>query len=199
MKSAGIQIPNDPAKQWVLDSLGHGGPLSQQISTSGGRDRGYGHPARERGDPEPGERRSFQTGHRLSHSQRDRLTAMFFARFARTATMTLVVEDDLQRRGDPHVEERAAFVGDRVVHWTVVTDGDQDDVVETLRSGASGYPLNAFVCEGTPSSFGLEAGAELDSDALDKLREAVKLVIVGAYDAETHLCWKPEATEQGLA
>ena len=72
-------------------------------------------------------------------------------------------------------------------------------MVETLRSGASGYPLNAFVCEGTPSSFGLEAGAELDSDALDKLREAVKLVIVAAHDAETHLCWTPEATEQVLA
>lgn len=198
MDNAGIQIPNDPARQWVLDSLGQGAPLSVRVAPLVASTTGAAILLAS-DDPEPGERRSFQTGHRLSHSQRDRLAAMFFAGLARTETMSLVVEDDLQRRGDPHVEERAAFIGDRVVHWTVVADGDQDGVIETLRSGTSGYPLNAFVCEGSPSSFGLEAGAELDSDALDKLREAVKLVIVAAYDAETYLCWRPEAAEHGLA
>ena len=193
MDSTGIQIPNDSAREWVMESLAQGAQISARVASLVATTPGRA-VLLATDDPEPGERRSFQTGHLISHSQRDRLTAKFLAGLASTGPMTLVVED-LQRRGDRHVQEQAAFAEDRVLHWAVVADGDQSEAVKRLRAGASGYPLNAFLCERPPPAFGLDAGAELDADALDELGEAVKLVIVAAYDAETYLCWTPEVAE----
>ena len=192
MDSTGIQIPNDSAKngswsRWRREpDIGASRSL---VATTPGRAVLL---ARMIPNQASGDRSRPATGSAIRSAIDSR--RCFFAGLASTGTMTLVVEGSPATRG-PHVQEQAAFAEDRVLHWAVVADGDQNEAVKRLRSGASGYPLNAFLCERPPPAFGLDAGAELDADALDELGEAVKLVIVAAYDAETYLCWTPEVAE----
>lgn len=95
---------------------------------------------------DPGARlRLDNHGRGYSPTEVDRVAAQFFHALAACGAQTLVVEDDLARRGDQHLTGDVAFVDGRVIRWTVLEEGSNAAAVRLLRTGSSGYPLNAFV------------------------------------------------------
>jgi hypothetical protein len=112
----------------------------------------------------------------------DEIAERLLARAAHRTAVTLIVEDDLARRGDPNVG-RATFVADRVLRWEEV-DNKARRAVSLLRRGASGYPLNAYLCQGSATDLGLTADEDLSPVRQQCLAEAVLGVIVSVWDAE---------------
>jgi hypothetical protein len=140
-------------------------------------------------------------------SEAEALAAQFLRDVSKDCKLTLVVEDDLARRGDPNlgrvvsrqrVFSPAAFVGDRVIRWAKVEEEAQD-AAKLLRHGSSGYPLNAYLCRGDAAKLGLQSGAELSTMVQDGLARSVVGVLVTVWDAETFVAvLSPEAaTKRG--
>lgn len=125
-------------------------------------------------------------GRGIRSSDADQIAQRLLESFAAAGVRTLVVEDDLARRGDPGVGLDVAFVGDRVVRWADLGVG-ADVAVQLLRAGASGYPLNAFACWPPSAELGLEAGVPLGERQQAALVESTCAVITAVYDAETYL------------
>ena len=125
-------------------------------------------------------------GRGMRTSDADRVASRFLEVLRIAGAATVVVEDDLARRGDPHLVETSCFVDDRVLHWAQLASGT-DDGVRALRSGASGYPLNAYVCPRTASDLGLEAQHRLRSAELEAIVDATSAIISSVYDAEAYL------------
>jgi len=121
-------------------------------------------------------------GRGLPSSEADEVARRLLDSAASAGKVTLIVEDDLARRGDPRVE-RATFVGDRVLRWEEVAD-DASNAATLLRKGSSGYPLNAYLCSGVAADLGLAPEADLSPDLQGRLAEAVVGVIVSVWDAE---------------
>lgn len=106
---------------------------------------------------------------------------------------TLVVEDDLARRGDRL--DGVAFVGDRVLRWADLTT-DVARATRLLRLGASGYPLNAFVSRLSAGSLFLRPGQTVGEDEVRALAQSVAVVINSVYDAESFvLLATPDLTD----
>lgn len=124
-------------------------------------------------------------GRGVHPSAADYLAQQVLCRFAASGNQTLIVEDDLARRGDPGLQE-AAFVGDRVLRWREL-GVEAKQAVRLLRSGASGYPLIAYVCRGASADVGLEAGTLLDSKKQAALVDSTVAILVTVYDAEAYL------------
>jgi hypothetical protein len=101
----------------------------------------------------------------------------------RKGSVTLVVESDVQRRGDPHTED-AAFVDERVLRWANCNEGIS---TATPILYSSAYPLNAYVCNGDPVHLGLVSGRELTDVQRHRLAEAVYAVLVSVWDGEAIL------------
>ena len=79
-----------------------------------------------------------------------------------------------------------AFVGERVLRW-VDLSLHPDGAARLLRTGATGYPLNAVVCMNSPDALGLAAGKVLTEIEISSLAAAACAVITSVYDAETYL------------
>ena len=122
------------------------------------------------------------SGRGIPSSEADEVAKRLLASAARTAKLTLVVEDDVARKGDPHLG-RAAFVGTRVLRWEEVDD-QAASAVTLLRRGAFGYPLNAYVCQGTATDLGLSADSQLSPVLQERIADAVLGVLVSVWDAE---------------
>lgn len=99
---------------------------------------------------------------------------------------TLVVEDDLARRGDAAIPAEAVFVGDRVLHWMAL-DSRAAGAARLLRTGSSGYPLNAVICRLAPGRLHLLAGRELGADDVSKVADGACALITAVFDAESYL------------
>lgn len=125
-------------------------------------------------------------GRGIRPSDADQIARRLLQSFGAAGVKTLVVEDDLARRGDPGVGLDVAFVGDRVVRWADLGAGAEAAAV-LLRAGASGYPLNAFACWPPPAELGLKVGAPLTESQQAALVESTCAVITSVYDAETYL------------
>ncbi|MFK3835756.1 DUF4265 domain-containing protein [Microbacterium sp. NPDC087868] len=93
----------------------------------------------------------------------------------------LVVEDDLLRRGDRWVEADSAYIGDRVLRWTALDSSPSS----LLRAGASGYPLNGFVCDRSAKPLLVEGGEPSEED-VTALAGSVRAVVNSAYDGESY-------------
>jgi len=132
------------------------------------------------------ERETFDdSGRGLTTSAADRAARDFLSTVKQMGNMTLVVEDDTGRRGDPKVG-RVAFVDDRLLRWEGTGDGGLR-AADLLRTGAFGYPLNAFLCRAPASDLGLSADHELTAAEQEVLVDAVCAIIVSVWDAETYL------------
>jgi hypothetical protein len=110
---------------------------------------------------------------------------------------SLIVEDDLARRGDPSLGSDVAFVDDRALRWC-----DMDDAVAAgalLREGSSGYPLNSFGCRASPAELGLAGGRTLVDVDKERIIDSTELVIVSVYDAEAYLVLMKPVVEALLA
>lgn len=97
-----------------------------------------------------------------------------------------LVEGDLARRGDPGLEGNIVFVEDRILRWKEL-GRDVGPAVSLLRTGSSGYPLNAFVCSGMAAGMGLIAGSQLDATIQGSIVESTVAIIVSAYDREAYV------------
>lgn len=97
----------------------------------------------------------------------------------------VVVEDDLARRGDPHLEG-VAFVGDRAIRWLELGE-DPSLVAQLVRTGGSGYPLNAFVCGSGAGDLGLISDRVLSTEAVSVVARSVTTIISSAFDAESYV------------
>jgi hypothetical protein len=122
----------------------------------------------------------------IRSSDSDQVAKRVLESFAEVGVRTLVVEDDLARRGDPGLGADVAFLSDRVIRWADLAVGAVA-AVRLLRTGSSGYPLNAFACWGAPVELGLEAGKTLDESRQASLVDSTCAVITSIYDAEAYL------------
>jgi hypothetical protein len=123
-------------------------------------------------------------GRGIRSSDADQIAERLLESFAAAGVLTLVVEDDMQRRGDPAVGLEVAFVGDRVVRWADLRVGAAS-AGHLLR--ASAYPLNAFACWASSAELGLKAGVSLSESQQAALVGSTCAVMTAVYDAETHL------------
>jgi hypothetical protein len=119
----------------------------------------------------------------LRIGEADVLARQLLTRLARTGHHTLVVEDELARKGDPHLDPDISFVGDRVVRWTEI-DEHAEQATTLLRSGSSGYPLNAFVCRCSAPTLHLTTGSDLSAESRGNIIASTKAVIASVYDGE---------------
>lgn len=122
--------------------------------------------------------------------------------FAARGAKCLIVEDEVRRRKDPtrsaHGKLATAFVGERVIHWSSFADVSADSMLQVLRLGSHGYPLNAFVTSAAENELGLTIGADLDPNVGHAVINALMAVIVAAYDAETYMIWEPDRGHNDL-
>jgi hypothetical protein len=125
-------------------------------------------------------------GRGIRSSEADQIAKRVLECFAQVGVRTLVVEDDLARRGDRAIGADVAFVGDRVIRWADLEVGSVA-AVRLLGTGASGYPLNAYTCWLAPIELGLEYGETLDVSQQAFLVDSICAVITSVYDAEAYL------------
>jgi len=135
-------------------------------------------------------------GRGLPSFEADSAAQEMLQRIVELGAATLIVEDDLARRGDP-ISGQAAFVGDRLIRWTPIV-GDCAAASRLLRTGSSGYPLIAFGCFGVPSSLGLVADGELSLKTQEHIAAATHAVIVSMWDAEACLAVVSPAWERAI-
>lgn len=180
----GQLVEPERAFDWVRGSLGQGSDLARLI---GARLSTLStalllvEPSRLQG-PGP----IFDdSGRGVPTAEADELVKRLLATAARRAKLTLVVEDDLARQGDPRLGQ-VAFVGARVLRWEAVDD-QATSAVTLLRRGASGYPLNAYVCQGTAADLGLSADLQLSPMQQERLADSVLGVLVSVWDAEAFI------------
>jgi hypothetical protein len=177
----GLRVETERAIDWVRGSLARGSDLARLISarlSALSKALILVEPSRVQG---PGPILD-DSGRGIPSSEAYEVAKRILATAARTAKLTLVVEDDLARQGDPHLG-RAAFVGARVLRWEEVDD-QAKNAVTILRRGASGYPLNAYICQGRPADLGLSADLQLSPIQQQRLADSVLGVIVSVWDAE---------------
>jgi hypothetical protein len=108
-------------------------------------------------------------------------------------TCVLIVEDDLALPTDPNVVEPFGSIGDFVIHWHDL-DRDIDGAVQLLRQGASGYPLNAFLCAGSHDALDLSDAVRLSPRQIEAISASVRAIVVSCFDAETFLVYAPVCT-----
>jgi hypothetical protein len=176
-----VAIDPDAAADWIRHSLDLGSDLSMLV---GQRLRALPHAFV--GGPGPATGEGWKFGRGISTADADAAVQHLLASMARNGPQTLVVEDDLARRGDSSLTADVAFVGDRVLRWIALSEGG-DAASRLLRTGSSGYPLNAFLCDRAPSELGLTAGRLLSEPDTLSVAESVFAVITTIYDAETFL------------
>jgi len=96
----------------------------------------------------------------------------------------LVVEDDLRRRGDPHLSGDVAFIGEEVIRWERIDCKNRARLRSLLRMGASGYPFNGFVLAGSPDELRLHPFVDVAASAVDQMMASVCAILVAAMDGE---------------
>lgn len=177
----GKRVDLTQAISWVRRSLSQGGEASQVVAERLGA---MAHaillvsPARV--SVELGE--LDDSGRGLPGAEADEVAARLFGLVAMRGSATLVIEDDMRRRGDPH-GGRAAFVGNRLLHWQTLTE-DGVAAVRFLRTNSSGYPLNAFVVAGTSAELRFAPACELTGHDLKRLAASTLVVVASVWDNE---------------
>lgn len=177
----GQRVEPERALDWVRGSLAQGSDLARLIGarlSTLSKALLLVEPSRVQG---PGPILD-DSGRGIPSSEADEVAKRLLATAARKAKLTLLVEDDMARQGDPHLG-RVAFVGARVLRWAEVDD-QVTSAVTLLRGGASGYPLNAYVCQGTALDLGLSADLQLSPTQQERLADLVLGVLVSVWDAE---------------
>ncbi len=137
-------------------------------------------------------------GRGLRSADADAAAQRVLDRVGRDVIKTLIVEDDLARRGDANLGAAVAFVEDRVLRW-VDCSRNTEGAAAMLRNGSSGYPLNAFACRAAVSELGLSPGRALSADEQKRVTESTALIIVSIYDAEAFLTFVDADIELRLA
>lgn len=121
----------------------------------------------------------------IDQSDADRVLGEYLLYLASMEAGALIVEDDTARKGDPGLID-GVFVEDRVIRWRDL-HADPADLMRLIRRGASGYPLNAFVCGEDGKAILEREEDRFDGDCVLALASSVRGIITSVYDAESYL------------
>lgn len=172
-------IDPDQAKRWISESLAEGSRLAKLMQPYVERMRH----ASLLGAPGAAPHVLDNTGRGVASADANADVARFLEANRKFGFCTLLVEDDMARKGDPYLTDDVAFVDDRVIYWTEIDPG-ASSATRLLRNGSSGYPLNAFVSRSPIADMNCFRGRQLDS-ALDSICADVSGVIVSVFDGES--------------
>ena len=176
------------ADTWIRSSLSEGSVISRVVASDLNMSAGEIYVVGV-DHPEAGFMEDFERGGVGSTAEADAADAAVARFISRVpGASLLLVEDDLALRTDPNLSGNAVFFGDRVVWWIDLAE-TASSVLDPLRSGASGYPLNAFLLGGDCGSLALSPGRSMADDAVAAIKKDVCGIIVAAYDAEAYLVW----------
>lgn len=178
----GLPIDVGSGAQWVRGSLGSGSILSTLVS----KRLGDFTAARILVPEEALAGLSGlldDDGKGVQTSDADLVAGRVLEKFAAAGVQTVVVEDDLARRGDASLAQDVAYVQDHVLRWADLTNGPVGGA-QLLRGGSSGYPLNAYACWLSPVELGLEPGRDLEEKERESIVASTCAVFVSVYDAE---------------
>jgi hypothetical protein len=190
----GLVIRPEDAEPYVLNSLNRGTALAELVA----RELWRTGEALLLAPSNSVKESPLERGQGLATAVADEFAVRFLRRAEDGGGRSLVVESDLARRGDPHLDADVAYIGNRVLRWVDMPD-DPSHGTRLLRSGASGYPLNAFVCDRSSAELGLFPGADLTETTQSRIAGSVRAIIVSALDAETFLVWlRPSALADTL-
>ncbi len=185
--------PGPLLRAWMADSLSEGSALaiaSVRLVTEHGSVQ-----VLIQSEPATGERSPLNESIGLRASDADlRLTSVLEA-LVREGSRTILVEDDLSREGDPQISGQVAFLDGRVVRWHDLRESCRQGA-DLARTGASGYPLNAFVSNRDPVALGLSGGQRLDSEFVESFLGSISAIVVAVHDAETYVVWQPLKTAE---
>src|SRR5690606_359093 len=115
----------------------------------------------------------------------DGLLVGFFARWTSQGAAILLVDDDVSRVGDGGFGDDAVFVDDRVLRWVDLRT-EPARLIDLMRRGASGYPLNAFACTEGARPILDRPRVWLTSSEVAELSHAVTVIVNAVYDAESY-------------
>ena len=188
----GLVIGSDVAEPWVGRCLRQGTPLAIKVSQELWRPGAavlFVPPEFKGRQVQP-----LSTGKYVKTSDSMNVAVKFLEWSREQGAKTLLVESDVQRRGDRFAHGAdVAFIDNRVVRWVDVGTSSED-AAGLLRRGATGHPLNAFVCEDSASDLGLIAEGEVGDEVLKAIVASLIAVVVGAFDTESFVAWlHPEA------
>lgn len=144
----------------------------------------------------------FNEGGVVSVQSANEGLAEMLRRIASAKPLGLVVENDLARRLDPALPNLSlpvAYLGDRILHWRLLSSEEPIVSVELLRRGASGYPTNGFLVE-AQALHGLSNHSEVDESWCRRAVRSLVGIVTTAFDAESFVLWlRAElASEVGL-
>jgi hypothetical protein len=189
MNSLGlVEIDVEVAKRWTAASLSQGSKIFRKLepkipsSWSAAVVSKVGSPSPQLGEDSQG----------IKSAKADQVIVNSLRNLPSGEEYTLLVEDDLARRNDGNFANDYAFVGERVVRWHSFSRVDTN-ATRLLRSGSSGYPLNAILFTGAPSTAGLKPGNLLVKENVEKIISSTQAYITTVWDAESFLTlWNPQ-------
>ena len=130
--------------------------------------------------------RNARVGRQIDSDKSDLLAGEFMRDMRNYGGVILLVEDDLWTKHDGDLSGEAAFVGDTLIRWTRL-DASYARAAKLLRSGASGYPTNAYVSSRDETSLQLKTGWSLSAEQVSALCSSTLALVVAAFDAEAWL------------
>jgi hypothetical protein len=184
-----VDVDQAPAQRWLEESLSEGFDLSETVQTDVQLGAGTfqvlipGTSVRHLNFREGG---ITKTGASYEALER-RLQEL-----KHVGAACVLIEDDRWRAGDPAIEQsnlHTGFIGDRVIHWCDLSQATSAAGTETIRMGAFGYPLNAFVSTKSVDELGLVDGQQMPPTLSREVAKSLLAVIVAAFDAETFMVW----------
>lgn len=189
-----FQVTNEAAKgdalAWLRRSLVEGGALARETSALDLASGSLYLLGTE--SPSGCDGFDFSVGRGISSAVANLAAEQALRAAAVAGARLLLVEDDLARPSDEVLRGDFATLDETVVRWAYL-DVSIGEGVTLLRSGASGYPLNAFVLRVESSNgVGLEPGSSVPRHLVETLAANVHGVIVSAFDAEAFLLWQAE-------
>lgn len=188
-KLKAVEVPVDEAVDWFEYCLRQGFDLSAVVLASGAFDHGRFFAIAPEGFDR--ERFDFAVGGVTKMGPAQAMLRQYLSQLQDTGANSVIVENDLMGRGDPVVSSRRgylSFVGDRVVHWADLQDAEEE-AVEAIDNGASGYPLNAFVTTRSTAELGLADREPVPDGFINQVSEGLVAVICAAFDAESYVLW----------
>lgn len=172
-----IRAEIEDARSWVLESLASGAPLVQSFEPLVATfvDARVLIP----GSARKSVRTRLDQSFGISPPTTSPGLSLLFGALNSEGLQSLLVEDDLRRKGDGGVSPTALFDGERV--FLAGSLKSPAASISMVRS-ASGYPLNAFV-----SRTVLIVGHDNEIGDVSTFRANVGAVLVSAFDAESYL------------
>lgn len=184
-----MKVPTGQAVEWFEESLGQGFDLSAAALAAGLVDRGSFFAIVPEGFTP--KRFDFAAGGVTKTNPAQAKLCQCLCQLQRAGGKSVIVEDDVQRRSDPHVSSSPtsiSFCGERVIHWADLP-GNEEAVVVTIDRGATGYPLNAFVTTRSSTALGLTRHESIPDGFVDEVFEGLIAVICAAFDGESYVLW----------